>query len=111
MFDFFDMAGNYESRKVLNDEWDGIEVDTVAITDASQPYETGIKDCRYHDSWIIVEQYDTKKQAIAGHRWWTNLFKNNPPQEISDVGDSGIGKLAKAVSNSKAYTFKRKTIK
>ena len=35
LFDFFDMADNYEQRKVDHFEKDGLIVDTAAVSDSS----------------------------------------------------------------------------
>jgi len=42
MFNFMNMIGNYKERKVERDEFDEIIVDTAAVTDSDEPYETGI---------------------------------------------------------------------
>lgn len=42
MFNFFSMADNYEDRKIDNFSEGELSVDTCAITDSEQRYETGI---------------------------------------------------------------------
>ena len=71
LFDFLEMSGNYEERKVANYSEGKLVVDTCAVTDSSKPYETGITHPDYKDGdWIVVELYDTKEQALEGHDKW-----------------------------------------
>ena len=42
MFNFMDMANNYDSRKVDRYEDGNLVVSTVYVTDGSQPYETAV---------------------------------------------------------------------
>jgi hypothetical protein len=99
MFEFMFMANNHEERKVANDKICDAEIDTCAISDSDQPYETGIRHPKYNDySWIIVEMYNTKEEAIDGHKKWCNKFRDGLlPNELKDVGTSSIAKLCNAI--------------
>ena len=77
MFDYFDMAYNYEDRKVANYTSGDVTlfVDTARVTDSSKPYETAISHPKYnHNKWVIVELYDTKEEAQIGHDKWVALM-------------------------------------
>lgn len=98
MFDFLSMANNYESRKVQNDVVNGVTIDTAAVTDSDQPYETGIQHSNYKDgNWIIVEMYDTKDEAISGHKKWVETFRNGFPAELKDVSTATIASFQDSI--------------
>lgn len=82
------MTGRYTPAlpsEKYHDEINGITFDTCYTQDTGC-YETGIKDTRYNNSWIIVEEYDTKKQSLAGHKKWIKkLTTGNPPKELPSV--------------------------
>ena len=76
LFDFFSMVDNYEERKVDRYEQGNMIIDTCAITDSDDPYETAIKHPSYNDgNWVIAETYPDKESAIEGHQKWVNLMK------------------------------------
>ena len=94
MFDFLGMVGNYEQRVVDNHTCDDYIVDTAAVNDSAQPYETGIKATEYNNGdWIIVELYDTKSEAIAGHSKWVEAMKEGPPDTLKDVSSCTISSM------------------
>ena len=96
MFDFLDMVGTYESRKVENTEVNDVVIDTCMVTDSTQSYETGICSKHYNDNqWIIVEQYDDKIQAEEGHKKWVKVFGKELPKTIKDVSTCTISRIAK----------------
>jgi hypothetical protein len=92
MFDYLDMVGNYDQRKVENTIIGEVEIDTAAVTDSDQPYETGINSKLYGGDWVIVEMYETKEDAIKGHEKWIKIMEN-PPKDLKDVSTSTIAKL------------------
>lgn len=109
MFDFFSMAGNYEERVVQNDVVNGATIDTAAVTDSDQPYETGIQHPQYNGgSWVIVEMYDDKKSALAGHKRWVETFTKGLPSELEDKATASIAKLLDTVSGDNGW---RKRVK
>jgi hypothetical protein len=108
LFGFMDMAGTYEQRKVANTKINDAIIDTCAVTDSEQPYETAIQHKAYNEGqWVIVEMYDTKKQSIIGHKKWVNKFKNDLPEKLEDVSTSKIMNLNKLLFQTD-YTFNKK---
>ena len=97
MLSFFDMENNYEERVVDNYEGKGeLVVDTAAVTDSEQDYETGISHPKYNDGkWVIIELYDTKDEAQVGHDKWVKIMTAATlPEQIEDVSTAEIKKLA-----------------
>jgi len=94
-FDFLSMMGNYEQRKVAHYEKDDLIIDTCAVTDSDEPYETGIEYPKYNNGeWVIVEMYNSKEEAEKGHqKWIEKMTGKNPPKELKDVSTAGIAKL------------------
>ena len=87
---------DYENRKVMRygkDDED-LVIDTAYTPDTGY-YETGIIDKRYGtDDWIIVEEYETKKEALKGHNRWVKLMTGEKiPKELESVHEEGIFKL------------------
>lgn len=100
MFDFLEMMGNYEQRKIDHFEQDGFVVDTCAVSDIDNyDYETGIKHPSYNeDSWVIVEQYRTKTQAQKGHDNWVKVMTSKKlPKQLKDVSTCNIVKFINAI--------------
>jgi hypothetical protein len=99
MFDFLNMLGNHEERKVAHYNKDGVFVDTCLVTDSAQPYETAIEHPAYNNgTMIIVALYDTKEEAQAGHDKWVKQLTSEPlPLAIADVSSSGIATFARDI--------------
>ena len=95
MFDFLDMISNYESRAIDRYEDDSLIIDTCSVTDANQPYETGICHPAYNNGdWVIVEMYDTREEAQAGHdRWVKTMTMKDLPKALRDCGSATIAQL------------------
>lgn len=94
MFDFFNMAGNYDLRKVAHDEEGDLIVDTAAVTDGRQPYETAVcHPCYNNGRWVIVEAYDTTQEAQAGHERWFSELKTTLPPYLRDCCNCGLSEL------------------
>lgn len=63
MFNFL-FAEPYEQRKVDRFEQDQLIVDTVAVNDADNPFETAILYPEYNNNEpIVVEEYVSKEDA------------------------------------------------
>ncbi len=62
-------------------------IDTCKATDTNT-WETGIEPTG--NSWVIVEQYEDKKEATKGHKKWVASLKKNPKQELEDVMEYGF---------------------
>ena len=100
MFGFMEMVGNYEDRVVGRHEYDHGFISTAAVTDGEKPYETAVSDSRYEDdrgdtsTTLVVESYDTKDAAEAGHESWVRLMTGDaPPDGLRECGNSGIASL------------------
>lgn len=106
LFDFFSMANNYEERKVDRFQKDGVIIDTCAVTDSDQPYETGISHPQYNGgNWVIVELYSDKEKAQEGHKKWVEkMTSENLPDELEDVSTAEIAEFRTT------STFKREDI-
>ena len=101
MFGFLDQP-SYEDRVVGRDEFDWGFISTVKVNDGRKLFETAVKHHDYNEGdMVIVDCYDTKKQAKAGHdRWVTKM--ENPPEELVDIANSEIQQI------TGKETFKRK---
>jgi len=101
MFEFFnEMLNNtYEQRQVARYEKDGVFVDTCAVNDSDQPFETAIEHPKYNDGkMIVVQMYDTKEQAQKGHdKWVEKMTSKELPKAIKNVGTADIVKFAGAL--------------
>ena len=99
MFSFMSMANNYEERKVDRYEADGLIIDTCAVTDSDQPYETGVSHHAYNNGdWVIVELYPTREAAQAGHKKWVEkMTAKELPKSLVDVGTAEVKKLGEAL--------------
>jgi hypothetical protein len=108
-FNFARMLFNYEERKVENTKTKtGAVVDTCEASDTLHPYETAVKHKNYNDNrWIVVEEYDSKDGAIAGHERWVKIMEAEKlPTELKDVSSCGIAVLRNALCGE--MTFKNK---
>lgn len=92
MFDFIGMADTYEERAIDRHKKDGLLVDTCAITDSDQPYETAVAHPLYNDGKIvIVEMYDDIESAQTGHdKWVKTMTEGELPVELCDVSSCGV---------------------
>lgn len=99
MFNFFNMMGNYEDRKVDRFYNEDMTIDTAQVSDGRQPYETGIKHFRYNDNrWVIVESYDTKEEAQEGHNKWVEFMTSGSlPEYLRDCCNSEIAQFGDVV--------------
>jgi hypothetical protein len=95
MFGFMGMTDNYEDRLIKNTKAGKAEIDTAAVGDSDQPYETGIKHPLYNDGgWVIVEMYDSKEDAKKGHQEWVDIFsKDELPNNLKDVSTFDVKQM------------------
>ena len=93
-----DMMGNYDERKVARFEDGDLVVSTAAVTDSAQPFETAVSHPAYNnDQWVIVEMYETRGDAEAGHeRWVKKMTGKEPPKVLRDVSTAGVAELCDA---------------
>lgn len=127
MFDFLNMADNYEQKKIINTIIHNMLIDiivcTTEISDSNKPYETGIKCSEYNDNWIIVELYDTQKDAELGHKRWVKKFsgkklpssltgKKLPSSpSLTDTNECTLEDFANSFDHTFHNTYKRKAVK
>ena len=98
LLDFMNMLDNYEERAIATYEENGLFVDTCAVSDSDKPFETAVSHPDYNnDKIIIVELYDTKEQAQAGHDKWVDTMLNKPPRQLTDVSTAGAAVLLRAL--------------
>jgi hypothetical protein len=111
VFRFLKDLGNYEERKVANTELDdGTVIDTAAVSDSARPYETGVQSPFYHGGkWVIVELYDTKGEAEAGHARWVDVMRGKPVA-LEDVTECELEQLAQALGGTCRGTYARKEL-
>lgn len=94
LFGFLNDLNNYEDRKVENTEIPSGIVDTAAVSDGLQPYETGICSEYYNSGrWVIVEAYDTIELAKEGHAKWVKKLSvpyDHLPEELCDCMNASL---------------------
>jgi hypothetical protein len=71
-------------------------VSTILANDTGK-YETGISHEVYNPKIVIVEEYETEEQAIAGHAKWLKVMQENPAKELTDVSSALIAQLLSMV--------------
>ncbi len=73
----------WENRRVsttLVDDW---KVDT-SYTPDTKCFETGIKHPLFnHGEWIIVDEYETREEAVRRHKEWVKHMSTNPTELTS----------------------------
>lgn len=98
MYGFFGgfnpLTYDYESRKLARDERPWGIVSTVSVSDGDHPYETAVSHLEYNRSeLVIVEAYDTKEDALAGHtRWLSTMEASVLPDELIDCQNCYMSK-------------------
>lgn len=109
MFEFLNMSDNYEDRKVDRYESNNFIIDTAAVSDGKQPFETGVSHPKYNDGkWIIVEAYDTKEKAHIGHNNWVEIMTADKlPTELRDCYNAEISDLISSIGGDDFMVFKR----
>lgn len=107
--EMFEMANNYNSRKVGRFDADWGFVSTAYVTDASKPYETAVKHRDYNNGlMVIVEPYDTKEEAEVGHARWVQTMTTEPlPDQLVDRGLSGVSELVDVFDDENWRVFPR----
>ena len=95
MFDVLGMVGNYEDRMVARFAEGDLFVSTARVSDSTQPFETAIGHPNYNEAkLVIVEQYDTRDEAMAGHeRWLAEMTADVLPTSLRDVSECGLAQM------------------
>jgi len=105
------MENTYDARKVGRWQKGKRFVSTCSVTDGAKPYETAFAHPNYNDGdMVIVESYNTRKQAEKGHEKWVKVMTKGPlPKVLNDCANAEVAQFLKAVGGK--MTFKRKTRK
>ncbi|MDY6893925.1 MAG: hypothetical protein SVO01_00680 [Thermotogota bacterium] len=84
-------------------------VSTIQVFDGSQPYETAISHMDYNDGkWIIVQAYDTLKEAKKGHdQWIEKMTSSKLPKELTDCCNSYISQYGKSLGIKQVFKKKK----
>lgn len=102
LFDFVDMDGTYDERCVgrYDDENVGLMVSTASVNDGAHPFETAVAHPEYNNgSMVIVEAYDTKKEAKAGHEQWEKaMTAKELPERLVDCCNAEVAQALSEVS-------------
>lgn len=87
MFEWLDMIGNYEQRKVANFKNDIFEIDTAYVTDRDIPYETAVAHKNFRNgNWIVLGWRETKEDAQKFHDELVKYFCEHE-KEITSIED------------------------
>ena len=80
------MIGDYVLRKVDRTEADDFTVSTVAVVDRSWEFETAIAHKDFRDGeWIVVEGYQDRESAAAGHDKWVAIAQDETTESLTDL--------------------------
>lgn len=109
MFDFL-TADSYEQRKIGRFDADWGFVSTAYVNDADKPYETAVKHRDYNGGkMVIVEPYDTREEALAGHGRWTAAMTGPAlPDKLVDNGRAGLAQLIDVLSGDNEWRVKER---
>lgn len=85
------MIDTYEERKVdlYNFPNEVGYISTVRVTDGRLPYETAVchKEYTGEAGIAVVEAYETRAKAKAGHKRWVKLMLEKPPKSIKEINN------------------------
>jgi len=80
MMNFYETKG----KNPLNFKSKNFIVDTCFTPDTGC-WETGISSANFNEcEWIIVDEYESKKEAEIGHEKWIKFMKTNPKM-LTDI--------------------------
>lgn len=105
MFGFLADVGNYADRVVGRDDFDWGFISTCSVSDGAKPYETAVKHKLYCETdMVIVEAYDNKEAAEAGHKKWLGTMTAKVlPEQLTDCCNSEVAQLADAFGAENIY--------
>lgn len=106
----------YNCRMVARSKYQWGFISTAFISDGVQQLETAVRHSGYTrksdgatDELCIVEAYDTREQAEAGHKRWVETMTTNPPKTLTDCANAQIHQFGKkyGVAHPDSFTFVR----
>lgn len=102
MFEFLLDVDNYKQRKVARFETTDLIVSTARVSDGLKPFETAVKHPNYNEgNIVIVESYNTKKQAQQGHNKWIKVMTAETLLlSLVDCLNAKVAQFAKALESS-----------
>jgi hypothetical protein len=110
LFGFINDITNYQDRVIGRYDGDDEKtmVSTARVSDGRHPYETAFRHPDYNEGkMVIVEAYDSKDDAAAGHSKWVKVMTDGPlPDVLIDCENSGISEVLGAIGGK--LRFERK---
>jgi hypothetical protein len=90
---------NYGERCVARNDYEWGYISTARVSDGKQPIETCVSHIAYWAKFscqAVVEAYDTKEQALEGHKKWVVIMTADKlPETLIDVCNAKMGQLGK----------------
>ena len=110
LFGFLTDVGNYDDRKIDRYDDGDMAVSTAAVSDGRDPFETAVMHPEYNDGqWVIVESYDSRESAKAGHAKWVSVMTADTlPNELADCGNSTVSQFLDACGGRTVFARKTK---
>jgi len=82
--------GGMAFERVANSKEKNFTLDTSLAGDTGY-FETAIETERYNNgAWVILDECETKEQAVKMHEKWLKLFKKNFPKKLRDIHSEEI---------------------
>ena len=99
MSDLLGLGFNKPRDTVDTYEEGDLFIDTCSVTDTEHPYETAVGHPKYNKGdLVIVEEYDNREQAEAGHNKWVDIMtRPELPANLKDVSTSPIRTFARGM--------------
>jgi hypothetical protein len=110
LFDFLMDMGNYEDRKVAHNDFPWGMIDTCAVSDGAQPFETAVEHKAYRkEGMVIVEAYSSKVAAEVGHKKWVKtMTAKRLPAKLVDCANAEVIQAYLEVGGQKEYPLLKK---
>ena len=91
VLNFFSTLSDFDNgREMFTDKIGDTTVDTNCTPDTGL-WETGIERLSIEGNWVIVEQYEDRDHAVAGHKKWVGLMTEYPDFPLKDIDSWGLG--------------------
>jgi len=102
MFNFTNMLASYDVRAIDRYDEGDLFIDTCAVSDSEQPYETAVAHPAYNGGkLVIVEMYDSVELAENGHQQWVEkMTAKTLPDSLRDVSTARIASLGAAMARN-----------